>query len=49
VARQARAVGRVAQLGWRPAAAARDLLLRVMPDGVSARAATALQRWEPPR
>lgn len=49
VARQARAVGRVAQLEWGPAAAARDLLLRVMPDGASARAATALQRWEPPR
>lgn len=49
MARRARSVGRVAQLRWGPAAAARDLLLRAVPGGASARAATAMQRWEPPQ
>ena len=48
IARRARAVGRVAQLGWGPAAAARDLLLRAMPDAASARAAAAVQRRDLP-
>ncbi|KQY48065.1 FAD-dependent monooxygenase [Cellulomonas sp. Root137] len=48
IARRARMVGRVAKLGWGPAAAARDLLLRAMPDSASARAAAAVQRWDPP-
>ncbi|WP_421735740.1 FAD-dependent monooxygenase [Cellulomonas sp.] len=48
IARRARTVGRVAQLAWGPAAAVRDLLLRATPDAASARAAEALQRWDPP-
>lgn len=49
MAGRARSVGRVAQLRWGPAAAARDLLLRLVPDSASARAATAMVRWEPPQ
>ena len=48
IASRARSVGRVAQLRWAPAAATRDLLLRLLPDAASARAATAMVRWEPP-
>lgn len=48
IARQARTVGRVAQLRWAPAAVARDLLLRAVPAGASTRAASAMHRWEPP-
>lgn len=49
IASRARGVGRVAQLRWAPAAATRDLLLRLLPDAASARAATATLRWEPPQ
>lgn len=48
MAARARTVGRVAQLRWGPAAAARDLLLRLVPDSASTRAAEAMLRWEPP-
>ena len=49
MASRARSVGRVAQLRWAPAAATRDVLLRLLPDSASARAASAMLRWEPPR
>jgi len=48
IARRARSMGRMAHVGWRPAAALRDAAIRMTPASVLARAAAGLGEWEPP-
>ncbi|WP_439029972.1 FAD-dependent monooxygenase [Gordonia terrae] len=49
IARQASMVGRVGQIHARPAAWARDLVLRMTPDAVLDARMRRLQDWHPPR
>ncbi|MBM6622072.1 FAD-dependent monooxygenase [Micrococcaceae bacterium RIT802] len=48
MARAARAVGRVAQLGFGPAVVLRDTAMRITPASAMAGRIRAVQRWEPP-
>jgi 2-polyprenyl-6-methoxyphenol hydroxylase-like FAD-dependent oxidoreductase len=48
IARRARSMGRMAHVGWRPAAALRDAVIRMTPASVLARTAAAVGEWEPP-
>jgi 2-polyprenyl-6-methoxyphenol hydroxylase-like FAD-dependent oxidoreductase len=48
IARRARSMGRMAHVGWRPAAALRDAAIRMTPASALARAAAGLGEWEPP-
>ena len=48
IARRARSMGRMAHVGWRPAAALRDAAIRMTPASVLARTAAAVGEWEPP-
>ncbi|MGQ0840604.1 FAD-dependent monooxygenase [Actinokineospora sp.] len=48
ISRRSEAAGKMAHLAWRPAAAARDLGLRVVPSSLFLRSIAPLLDWRPP-